>query len=191
MVIRWKNLREAEQTRCLPMGPSLWVERDIKFFRWTDTGSRIKSGNGSTSDKRSLRATINLVTRIQASIKWCILSGREMPTFLVRKSHSGLVTGILVSTHRCIQFSCEPFCLLVIHNTNPIDNWISFFGVYQLQNGIYSVRQATLTSPMLRLWQWDFELVISDHWNFPRSQPGTILCDLSSQLKSSQLLTIL
>ena len=190
MVIRWKNLREAEQTRCLPMGPNLWVERDIKFFRWTDTGSRIKSGNGSTSDtRRSLRATINLVTRIQASIKWRFLSGREMPTFLARTSHFGLVTRILVSTHRCIQFSCEQFCLLVIYNTNPMGYWISV-------SGCISFRMGFIVSSIIWLlpccgcgnetWNWS-----SDHWNFPRSQPGTILCDLSSQLKSSQLLTIL
>ena len=65
MVIRWKNLWEAEEGRCLSMGPSLWVERDIKFLGSegeADCGSRGRSGNGSASDMRSLRGTLNWVT---------------------------------------------------------------------------------------------------------------------------------
>ena len=63
---------------------SFWESSFDLIVGQPDSGSRVKSGDGSTSDTRSLGATINWGTRI------------------------------LGSAHGCIQFSCEPnptFCV--------------------------------------------------------------------------------
>ena len=61
---------------------SFWESSFDLIVGQPDSGSRVKSGDGSTSDTRSLRATINWGTRILGSAHGCIqFSCESNPTF--------------------------------------------------------------------------------------------------------------
>ena len=152
MVIRWKNLGEAEEGRCLSMGPSRWVERDIKFLGnggEADCGSRVKSGNGSTSDMRSLRGTLNWVT---ATL------GCRCKTLWMR---------LICLTQN------QTICWQIWMNPWAVESIILFGNSYQ--NGLYSVWQcSSIVCLKYCMWQWG-GLIGGDDQGIIETFPGRSL----------------